>query len=125
MAFSYLLGLVTAALAFAGRGLLRGQQVPALVLVGAGAALLLSAAGLSWALWVITAPRRPRSGRPSPAAKPKRPAAPPAPAGLELPTVTQYYENASDGVLPVPSPLHRDLDPASDPAFAERASASA
>ena len=43
----------------------------------------------------------------------------------DLPTVSQYYENASDGVLPVPSPVYRDLDPASNPVFEAGARASA
>ena len=108
MAFSYLLGIVTAALALEGLGLVRGAQVPALVLAGAAVALVLAAAGLGWALWVLTAGRAPR-----PAPRRRRP------QNVDLPTVTDYYENASDGVLPAPAPAYRDLDPASDPRLAE------
>ena len=123
MAFAYLLGILTAGLALEAVGLVRGQQVPALVLVVAGVALLLSAAGLGWALWVLTAssstaPARPgsvsRGAAGAGAAVPPRAAARRRPE-VDLPTVTDYYENASDGVLPAPAPAHRDLDPASDP----------
>jgi hypothetical protein len=112
MAFSYLLGIITAALALEGLGLVRGAQVPALVLAGAAVALLLAAAGLGWALWVLTAGRALRPA-PRPALRRRRP------QNVDLPTVTDYYENASDGVLPAPAPAYLDLDPASDPRLAD------
>jgi hypothetical protein len=133
MAFAYLLGILTAGAALKGLGLLRGQQVPALALAGAGIALLLSAVGLGWALWVLTAGRVAgadrRSGRrgEATAGGEPRPTGPARrrPLAVDLPTVTDYYENASDGVLPAPAPVYRDLDPASDPSVTGAVGASA
>lgn len=132
MAFVYLLGILTAGVALKGLGLLRGQQVPALALAAAGIALLLSAVGLGWALWVLTAgrtagPARRSRGRAGVGSgEPPRPSRPVRRSlAVDLPTVTDYYENASDGVLPAPAPVYRDLDPASDPRVTGAAGASA
>jgi hypothetical protein len=133
MAFVYLLGILTAGLALKGLGLLRGQQVPALALAGAGIALLLSAVGLGWALWVLTAGRTAGPARRSPgrggigSGEPPRSSRPARRRSLavDLPTVTDYYENAPDGVLPAPAPVYRDLDPASDPRVTGAVGASA
>lgn len=57
MAFSYISGLVTLGLVLEGIDLLRRHQIPMLVLLVAGMALLMAVTGLGWALWVVISAR--------------------------------------------------------------------
>ena len=68
MGFSYLLGLLTAAVALSARGLLRGSDVPVLVLASAGVALVLAAARAE--LGAVGAHRHPRAARRRPTRSP-------------------------------------------------------
>lgn len=132
VALGYLLGVLTAFLALGGVKLLRGGEIADAGTLGALVGLLLAAGGVGVALWLVSAHRQEgaadtaEAARREPAARPSAPAAGrPAfrRAVDDLPTVTDYYHNAADGVLPTSSSSNRDLDPASDPAFSPELSA--
>lgn len=105
LAVGYLLGILTAGLAMGGVALVREEQETVWVLIAVGIALLLAATGAGGAMWRLSAGRAPRA-----VAEPKKAR---RRVNFDLPTVTEYFENASDGVLPAPAPFYAELDPAS------------
>lgn len=94
---AYLLGVATALLFLGG-----GGERPSLLATVGLAGLGLGAAMAWWAYRTLRqAPRR-RTPTAAPPARRPRPSA----VGQDLPTVTDYYENAADGVM-APQAPHR------------------
>lgn len=94
---AYLLGVATALLFLGGQGV-RPSLLATLGLVGLGLGALMA----WWACRTLRHGRRRRR----PAASPRAPRHRPSAVGQDLPTVTDYYENAADGVV-TPQPPHR------------------
>jgi hypothetical protein len=94
---AYLLGVATALLFLSGNGE-RPSLLATLGLVGLGL-------GAVMALWAYrTSHRGPRHSTPPQVPRVRRPR--PSAVGQDLPTVTDYYENAADGVV-LPQAPHR------------------